>query len=558
MYDEYFGLKETPFSIAPDPRFLYMSELHRDALAHLVYGISTDGGFVLLSGEVGTGKTTLSRCLLEQIPADTHVALILNPKLIAGELLANICDELGIDYPEYTTSIKVFVDCITDFLLKNHARGRKTVVLIEEGQNLDPDVLEQLRLLTNLETNQRKLMQIIIIGQPELLEMLNRPELRQLSQRITARYHLMPLDEKDTADYVKHRLLVAGAKEPVFPPPVLRKIHQLTGGIPRKINILCDRAMLGAYTRNLKSVDIAMLDKAANEVFGITQVTSEDSKHDAIPRIAIIAVSVGLLLVALVIVFINADRLAGFFGKAAAPALGETSIRSLQWLDTRLASKQQTPAFTSLFREWDTDYINTDIMPCDYARLEGLACLEGKGSLTDLRQLNRPAVVGLLNNAQQTVLVTLSKLDDETALVRSGSEEHRFSRADLLERWQGEYTILWRAPPGYQNEIKPGSRGPDVNWLADRLSVISGRPAVAGKTIAFDSDMIDEIKAFQQQAGLEADGAAGAQTLIYINSVVDQSVPKLQKANTRQQTGARSVAPENRPGRIARPLRMVG
>ena len=187
MYDEYFGLRETPFSIAPNPRFLFMSERHREALAHLVYGVNSDGGFILLTGEVGTGKTTISRCLLDQIPEKSNIALILNPKLLAGELLATICDELHIKYPDGNDSIKVYIDCIFQYLLEQNALGRKTVVIIEEAQNLTPDVLEQLRLLTNLETNQRKLMQIVMLGQPELLEILAQPELRQLEQRITAR-----------------------------------------------------------------------------------------------------------------------------------------------------------------------------------------------------------------------------------------------------------------------------------------------------------------------------------------------------------------------------------
>ncbi len=268
MYKEYFGLKETPFSIAPDPRYLYMSEGHREALAHLEYGLRGDGGFVLLTGEVGTGKTTVCRCLLGGVPDNLNVAFILNPRVNAEELLACVCDELGIAYPEGNRSVKVLVDRINEFLIASHAQGRRTVLIIEEAQNLSFDVLEQLRLLTNLETNERKLMQIIMVGQPELGDMLGCPELRQLAQRITARYHLGPLSGEEVADYVSHRLSVAGRIGELFPASALRRLFRLTGGIPRLINVVCDRALLGSYVQGKDRVDAATLAKAAGEVFG--------------------------------------------------------------------------------------------------------------------------------------------------------------------------------------------------------------------------------------------------------------------------------------------------
>ena len=268
MYKDYFGLKELPFSIAPDPRYLYMSEQHRDALAHLLYGINSDGAFILLTGEVGTGKTTVCRCLIEQMPQNCDIAFILNPKVTTNELLAAVCDELRIPYPGGNTSAKVFVDAINVFLLDAHAKGRRTVVIIEEAQNLGIDVLEQVRLLTNLETNQRKLLQIIMIGQPELREMLGREELRQLSQRITARFHIGPLSEEDLPAYISHRLSVAGGRARLFPEESVRKIHALTKGIPRLINLLCDRSLLGTYAHGREEVDIPTLLKAAEEVFG--------------------------------------------------------------------------------------------------------------------------------------------------------------------------------------------------------------------------------------------------------------------------------------------------
>jgi general secretion pathway protein A len=245
-----------------------MSEGHQEALAHLVYGINSDGGFVLLTGEVGTGKTTVCRCLLEQVPGDSDIAFILNPKLTTEELLATICDELGIGCPQGNTSIKVFVDRINTYLLDAHARGRRTVLIIEEAQNLSPDVLEQVRLLTNLETDKRKLLQIIMLGQPELADMLSRPELRQLAQRITARYHLGPLSKKDVSAYVAHRLSVAEGKGPLFPDPVVGRIFKLSNGIPRLVNVLCDRALLGAYVQGKENVDIHTVNSAAAEVFG--------------------------------------------------------------------------------------------------------------------------------------------------------------------------------------------------------------------------------------------------------------------------------------------------
>lgn len=273
MYKEYFGLKEPPFSIAPDPRYLYMSEGHCEALAHLRYGLRGDGGFVLLTGEVGTGKTTVCRSLLGEVPDDLNIAFILNPRVTVVELLAGICDELSIVYPEGNLSVKVFADRINEFLIESHSKRKRTVLIIEEAQNLSFDVLEQLRLLTNLETNEHKLMQIIMVGQPELREILGRTELRQLEQRITARYHLGPLSDDEVANYVSHRLSVGGRTAELFQTSALRKLFRLTRGIPRLINVVCDRALLGAYVQGKDRVDTETLTKAAREVFGKTKRT---------------------------------------------------------------------------------------------------------------------------------------------------------------------------------------------------------------------------------------------------------------------------------------------
>jgi general secretion pathway protein A len=268
MYRDYFQLKENPFALTPDPRFLFLSHHHREAMAHLLYGMGEMGGFVQVTGEVGTGKTTLCRSLLEQAPEQVDVALILNPKLNATELVASICDELKVSYPEGCTSVKSLVDCLNRHLLTAHAGGRRTVLVIDEAQNLSPEVLEQVRLLTNLETSTNKLLQILLLGQPELKSVMETPELRQLSQRITARYHLTPLRLEETIAYIHHRLDVAGCHRPLFSPSALRMIHRLSHGVPRLINIICDRALLGAYARRRLQVDKALVRKAAGEVTG--------------------------------------------------------------------------------------------------------------------------------------------------------------------------------------------------------------------------------------------------------------------------------------------------
>jgi general secretion pathway protein A len=270
MYAQFFGLQREPFSIAPDPRYLFMSERHREALAHLLYGVRGGGGFVLLTGEIGAGKTTVCRCFLEQIPKRVNVAYIFNPRQSAEELMRSICDEFRVplaDVPPPTP--KALVDALNAFLLRTHAVGQNNVLIIDEAQNLSPEVLEQLRLLTNLETHEKKLLQIVLIGQPELRDMLARPELEQLGQRVIARYHLRALSEAETAQYIRHRLEVAGLTRALpFDAGALKRVHAVSRGVPRRINLLCDRALLGAYATGQATIDEQMVDKAAVEVFG--------------------------------------------------------------------------------------------------------------------------------------------------------------------------------------------------------------------------------------------------------------------------------------------------
>ncbi|WP_455221742.1 AAA family ATPase [Kaarinaea lacus] len=572
MYDNYFGLKETPFTIAPDPRFLYMSERHREALAHLVYGFERDGGFVLLTGEVGTGKTTISRCLLEQLPGNSNVAMILNPKVNSQELLASICDELHIEYPEGNTSLKVFTDCINRSLLETNAQGRKTVVIIEEAQNLEMEVLEQLRLLTNLETNQRKLLQIIMIGQPELLELLARPELRQLEQRITARYHLLPLSQKDTIDYVKHRLEVAGLREPVFSYVLLKKIYKYTKGIPRKINLLCDRAMLGAYVQNQRQIDKHILDRAAKEVFGSALETHS--------RPSLSGVQLGIAFATLILIVLggymvyqhqdNFVRLAvnikSYFGGETAPAMEEASAATrpealdfLQLLDLQTESASKATAFQALYAQWGEELVDTRNDPCEIAQTKGLNCLTKNGDLQSLQMIDRPAVLRFLAGKDKSAYAALVALDDQSATLMIDGRQLKTTLVELESRWFGDYTVLWRLPPNYNGAIKVGTNGPDVQWLASQLATISG--TLSGKesdtigVVSYDASLIRKVKDFQAQEGLRSDGIAGAQTLIRINTIVGANVPRLSKSfaeTSIPDKQSASAIDDRQPERLAR------
>jgi general secretion pathway protein A len=306
MYTQHFGLTQEPFSIAPDPRYLFMSERHREALAHLLYGLRGGGGFVLLTGEIGAGKTTVCRCFLEQVPRRTNVAYIFNPKQTAEELLESIREEFRIPRGMVTGRLPTARDhvaALNEFLLRTHAVGQNNVLIVDEAQNLAPDVLEQLRLLTNLETNERKLLQIILIGQPELRDMLARPELEQLAQRVIARYHLAALSARETAQYIHHRLNVAGLAGALpFDAAAVRRIHAWSRGVPRRINLLCDRALLGAYARGKPAADAETVDRAAAEVLAPGRRPKPRRRWWQRPRVRLgAAVGVGMVLGALLL-----------------------------------------------------------------------------------------------------------------------------------------------------------------------------------------------------------------------------------------------------------------
>ncbi len=559
MYNNYFGLSEAPFSIAPDPRFLYMSEQHREALAHLMYGVGSNGGFILLTGEVGTGKTTVSRCLLEQLPESTEVALVLNPKYSVKELLSAICDDLGISYGP-ASEMKEYVDALNQHLLANYRQHRHTVLIIDEAQNLSVDVLETIRLLTNLETNTHKLLQIILIGQPELLELLNKPELRQLNQRITARYHLRALRQEELAGYISHRLSIAGVECQLFPQATIKRLFHLTKGIPRLVNIVCDRALLGTYVQRENQVHTHTLGKAANEVFG-GDATQEGHKSAGLSKWAIASVFIlaliglgftpqGKVLIddlqAVALPFVQAPVDATDYNASApvVPAISEpesvapvvdepppvalSNPASWQWSDSEQAALTQITAYQDLLRLWGIDYDPRDNPSvCRFADEQGLRCLYSVSTLEELSRLNRPAVLSLFNAQGQKYFVTLTALNNDTAELLLAGEKHKVSVDDLALWLEGQFAVLWRKPTDYSGILQPGGTGPMVSWLDRNLATVQGRSPLSEPPVIYDESLIRQVRRFQSSQGLVPDGVVGPNTIIQINTYTDSSLPLL-------------------------------
>ncbi|MEY4100706.1 MAG: hypothetical protein RL300_1877 [Pseudomonadota bacterium] len=557
MYAAHFGLNQDPFSIAPDPRYLFMSERHREALAHLLYGVTgssqgtggTGGGFVLLTGDIGTGKTTICRCFLAQIPGNCHVAYIFNPKLSVPELLQSICEEFHIALNAArsgTPTVKDYIDALNAFLLQSHAKGQSCVLIIDEAQNLAADVLEQLRLLTNLETNERKLLQIVLIGQPELRDMLARPELEQLAQRVIARFHLDALSPAEAAEYIGHRLAVAGhAGALPFEHKALQRIHQLTRGVPRRINLLCGRALLGAWATGIDRVDRKVVDKAAVEVFG-----AEAGIGANLQRQRLGYALGGLVLVA---------ALAGFFIWST---YQETPASARTVASTAPATPYKTPASNPVpvspaptapvavadnlqelwsglptdmnmaWRElapvWKLPANSTD--PCQAADAQGLQCYRtSKLTVPLLRQLNRPGILTLQQGTGPAVYAMLAGLTDQTATLRIGGRLHTVRLMDLAQLWRGDFATYWQAPPAYSAGLQDGSSGPTIDWLASRLSQLDGLASSdsANAPLALDAALRDRVRAFQRARGITPDGRPGPMTFMQIESATQSQLPHL-------------------------------
>jgi general secretion pathway protein A len=581
MYAQFFGLKQAPFSIAPDPRYLFMSERHREALAHLLYGVGSGGGFVVLTGEIGAGKTTVCRCFLEQIPRRTNVAYIFNPKLTVGELLKSVCDEFRIPFEHEgagQATIKDYVDPLNEFLLKTHAVGQNNVLIIDEAQNLSSDVLEQLRLLTNLETSERKLLQIMLIGQPELRTMLSRPELEQLAQRVIAHFHLDALTEEETGQYIQHRLSVAGLKRgKLFDNKAVKRIHQLSNGVPRRINLLCDRALLGAYAENKSRVDRHIVEKAALEVFPMQKAASNSTAAAAASSGGSRSkkrtgtdwrrwVGGGLMLSAVAslgwvawlyqqpskrapdgpsdkaaatalaasAVVAGASAMVGGPGRQAAKAsqagvgrpAGNLTVRRADAAQIQqVAYRKENLALRALAPLWRLALEEGDA--CFLAQQHQVACFRNSGGLALIRQLERPVVLMLHDAKDQPMYALLTGLTQQEATLQVDTQAYSVPLAELGKMWRGDFVTLWHTPAGFKGKVLPGHTGPAVDWLAAQMARIDKSAAPVGKQ-SYDASMRSRVYAFQMTQGLKPDGVVGATTFMQINRAIGIEEPRLQ------------------------------
>ena len=547
MYEKFFGLSEKPFAITPDPRYLFLSERHAEALAHLAYGIQEAGGFVQLTGEVGTGKTMVVRSLLQQLPANCDMALILNPRITPAEFLLAICDELHVQVPErLETSVKGLVDLLTRFLLDAHARGRRVVVMVDEAQNLSPDVLEQVRLLTNLETATQKLLQIILVGQPELREVLGRTELRQLAQRITGRYHLEALTRPETQAYVRHRMRVAGATSDIFTTGALHEVHRLSGGIPRIVNVICDRALLGAFTREEHRVTGKLVRQAASEVYGRPMMA---------PWVRWASVAAALAGVALLVAALWQVLPSGEAAKPAATAAMSEPAPAAAVPTTEAA--QQEPAvqparpdlaallalapgetttdsaFTQLLGLWGGGYDPAAGRPCDQVAAQGLQCVADFGTFAQLKLINRPAILSLTDAAGAEHQVVLESLSGDVARIAVGDTRYDISMAELAAHWFGEYLVVWRPSIPMAKQLSLGMRGDDVRWLREALSQLEGTPVTTPRPDVFDNALVRLVEDFQRSRRLTVDGIAGVKTQLILDSALGTpGTPTLEATGT--------------------------
>jgi general secretion pathway protein A len=505
MYLDYFQLREAPFSITPDPRFVFLSEQHREALAHLLFGVGKGGGggFVQLTGDIGTGKTTICRLLLENLPQGTRVALILNPRQSPLELLRSIAEELGVDLKGTKSSGKGIVDRLNAFLLNAHAAGGRVVLILDEAQELSVDALEQVRLLTNLETETQKLLQIILLGQPELRDTLAKPELLQLAQRITARFHLAPLDRGETSQYLQHRLTVAGAKRNLFSEAAARRLHGHAKGVPRVINVLADRALMAAYVGETNQVDQVQVDRAAHEVLGYRAWSPTWHHALAVAVFALIAAGVWTGLRGL-------DSRTAPVTSAIPIATGSLSGANLVALSRYLSVQAPGDAERQLVQlrglPGDADSLKR-LQRCADRIQPGVRCLQTRATPALLGKMREPVLLRLRQD-ERLAWVIREPGEGPGHKLRFGASTVLFSDSELQAHWLGEMRCVYLHPGNLREPMSKGDRGASVAWLRAQLNLPPGR--------VFDAQTDAVVRALQAGVGLIEDGIVARETLMFV------------------------------------------
>jgi general secretion pathway protein A len=555
MYLEFYGFRENPFHLTPDPRFVFLSKTHREAFAHLLYGIQNRVGFIALTGEVGSGKTTVLRTFLSHLDADHYrTALIFNPLQSPCDFLQSINRELGIPPP--TAPGESPLDALNQYLLRENASGRTVVLVVDESQNLSAATLEQVRLVSNLETDREKLIQIILSGQPELGQMLKRKELRQLSQRITVAHNLQPMDFHDTVHYIKHRLRVAGARGGVFfSKPALKRIHRYSGGLPRLINAACDRALLGGFTREASKITSRLASEAIKDLKRETAFHLPKRRLILIPLFAFLGVlfAAGLYFAGLH----SADPifyLARLWGKGEpggempvgtqgkysgvivaeleshSESLGpreELSRAMVAALGVYTESESARRAFNVLASIWNVNPIadavswtSSDGME-RAARGRGLLLYKFSGNLGALLRLDYPAALELtLPGVEGKRFLSVVGMEEEQIKVEppvGGRRSLAFSEVE--KHWSGQGFLLWKDPLDLLAKVSWGAKGEPIRTLQGLLREIGMYQHPL--TGVYGSDTLSAVKNFQSSKGIENDGVVGRLTLMYLYRSLD-------------------------------------
>ena len=510
MYKTFFGFKEQPFNLTPDPRYLYLSRYHREALDHLLYGINQRKGFIAITGGVGTGKTTLCRALLDHLDDTTKSALIFSSFVSDMEILKSIAHEFGITIPEEAESKNALLDTINHFLLRVFREGGNALLLIDEAQNLSRTVLEQIRMLSNLETEKDKLIQIVLVGQSELRNVLSAHSLRQLDDRITVRYHLKPLDQKDVQGYVEHRLVVAGGKGDVaFSDGAFKRIYSYSGGNPRRINAVCDRALLLAYTAEKRTVSGKMAARAILDLRG--GIDADGGRPPGSGRWTwwkwILPVILILLMAAGAGLWTFRDH---FIRSSEIEVLEKSPIEPVAPKPNPSLFMTKRESIAGLF-----DLAEESISSHNHDGGIQMSLVSFPLAAEYFTMLKKPFT--LHHEPSGYLLIQRTTPEGAVAMDVKGNTRE-LPRDFILKHWGGQVT--WVYPYGDNGFfLKQGMRSPAVLTLQGILESLGYLVTSNG---VFDQQTYEEVKKFQEEFGLKADGVVGSRTLALLYQMVDK------------------------------------